>query len=78
MLRVTVRSGSEDDLYGIPATRTTRNPKESSRTSGATGKRLDLPFVDVLKARGEKFCLLHVYFDRLEMMSQLGVIPGRR
>ena len=43
----------------------------------ATGKRLDLPFVDVLQARGNKFCRLHVYFDRLEMMSQLGVIPGR-
>jgi len=43
----------------------------------ATGKRLDLRFVDILQARGDKFCLLHVYFDRLEMMSQLGVIPGR-
>lgn len=43
----------------------------------ATGNRLDLPFVDILEARGDKFCLLHVYFDRLEMMSQLGVIPGR-
>jgi ketosteroid isomerase-like protein len=43
----------------------------------ATGRRLDLPFVDVLKARGGKISLLHVYFDRLEMMSQLGLIAGQ-
>ena len=42
----------------------------------ATGRRLDLPFVDILKARGDRFSLLHIYFDRLEMMSQLGVIPA--
>jgi predicted ester cyclase len=41
-----------------------------------TGGRLDLPFVDILQARGDRFSSLHVYFDRLEMMSQLGLIPG--
>ena len=44
----------------------------------ATGKRLDLPFVDILQARGDTICLLHVYFDRLEIMSQLGVLPGQK
>jgi predicted ester cyclase len=40
----------------------------------ATGRRLDLPFADILQVRGDKFSLLHVYFDRLEMMNQLGLI----
>jgi predicted ester cyclase len=43
----------------------------------ATGRRLDLTFVDILRARGDRISLLHVYFDRLEMMSQLGLIPGQ-
>jgi predicted ester cyclase len=40
----------------------------------ATGRRLDLPFADILQVRADKFSLLHVYFDRLEMMNQLRLI----
>ncbi len=41
-----------------------------------TGRQLDLPFADVLTARGDKFSSLHVYFDRLEMLIQLGLMES--
>jgi hypothetical protein len=58
--------------------RTHTGPRRTPRGEiPATGRRLDLPFVDILQARADKFCLLHVYFDRLEMMTRLGLIPAQ-
>lgn len=41
-----------------------------------TRKRVKVPFVSVSKIRGGKFTSLHLYFDQVELMSQLGLMPA--
>lgn len=41
----------------------------------ATRKRVSIPFTTVSKIRGEKFVSLHLLFDQVELMTQLGLMP---
>jgi predicted ester cyclase len=41
-----------------------------------TRKRVKVPFVTVTKIRDGKFASLHLYFDQVELMSQLGLMPA--
>lgn len=42
----------------------------------ATGRRLELPFVDVFDARDGLLCEHHIYYDQMAMLGQLGLIPA--
>lgn len=39
----------------------------------ATGRRVDIPIVALLAVEGEKLGSFRVYFDRLDMLGQLGL-----
>jgi predicted ester cyclase len=40
-----------------------------------TRKHVKVPFVSVSKIRGDKFTSLHLMFDQVELMTQLGLMP---
>ena len=42
----------------------------------ATGKRLDFPFVGVLQVEDGKISSLRIYYDQIEVFTQLGLMPG--
>jgi predicted ester cyclase len=42
----------------------------------ATGRPLDLQFCELLRVRGAKIVSLHIHFDALTFMQQLGLIPS--
>ena len=46
-------------------------------TIPATGRRLDLPFVDVHQIRDGKVASSRTYFDVMGMMQQLGLVPAQ-
>jgi hypothetical protein len=39
----------------------------------ATGKRVAVPFVSVLRVAGDRFTSFAVYFDHVEFLTQLGL-----
>lgn len=39
----------------------------------ATGRRVDIPFTALLAVEGDKLTSFRVYFDRLDMLGQLGL-----
>jgi predicted ester cyclase len=41
----------------------------------ATGKSVRLPFVVVMRTAGERVASVHVYYDQLAFMAQLGLVP---
>ena len=41
----------------------------------ATGKRVAVPLVSVLRVGGDKFTSFAVYFDQVEVLTQLGLTP---
>jgi predicted ester cyclase len=41
-----------------------------------TRKRVNVPFTSVSKIRGDKFTSLHLLFDQVELMTQLGLMPA--
>lgn len=41
----------------------------------ATGRTIRLPFVMILVASGDLVASLHVYFDQLSFLGQLGLLP---
>lgn len=41
----------------------------------ATGTEITLPFVLVAQVEGELIASLHVYFDQLSFLAQLGLVP---
>ena len=41
----------------------------------ATGKTITLPFTATMRARGDRLASMHVYFDQLAFLAQLGVVP---
>ncbi len=41
----------------------------------ATGKAINLPFVAIHRVSGELIASLHLYFDQLTLMGQLGLVP---
>jgi ketosteroid isomerase-like protein len=42
----------------------------------ATGKQFDFPFVGVFRVEGGKIRSIRIYYDQLELLMQLGLIPG--
>ncbi len=42
----------------------------------ATGRKLELPFSDVFKARGGRLAEHHIYYDQVTFMVQLGLMPA--
>lgn len=42
----------------------------------ATRKRVSIPFVTTSKAKDGKFKSFHLYFDQVELMTQLGLMPA--
>jgi len=45
------------------------------QTIPATGRRVNIPFVTVDKFDGEKIAQFTLYFDRAELLGQLGLLP---
>ena len=41
-----------------------------------TRKRVKVPFTTVTKVRGDKITSLHLLFDQVELMTQLGLMPA--
>lgn len=41
----------------------------------ATGRTVDLPFVVMLRMRDDRIGSIHVYFDQLRFLGQLGLLP---
>jgi hypothetical protein len=39
----------------------------------ATGRRITVPFVSVLGVAGDRFTSIAVYFDQMELLTQLGL-----
>ena len=42
----------------------------------ATGKPFDFPFVGIFQVRDGKIRSIRIYYDQLELLTQLGLIPG--
>ena len=41
-----------------------------------TGRSLDFPFVGVFRVDGGKISSIRIYFDQVEVFTQLGLMPG--
>lgn len=44
----------------------------------ATGRTITLPFAATMRVRGDRLASLHLYFDQLAFLAQLGVVPQSR
>ena len=42
----------------------------------ATGRRLDFPFVGIFKVTEGKISSMRIYYDQIEVLTQLGLMPG--
>jgi predicted ester cyclase len=42
----------------------------------ATGKRFDFPFVGIFGFQDSKIRSIRIYYDQLELLGQLGLMPG--
>jgi steroid delta-isomerase-like uncharacterized protein len=42
----------------------------------ATGKKLDFPFVGVFRVDNGKISAIRIYYDQVEVLTQLGLMPG--
>jgi limonene-1,2-epoxide hydrolase len=42
----------------------------------ATGKELDFPFVGVFRVDDGKIASIRIYYDQVEVFTQLGLMPG--
>jgi steroid delta-isomerase-like uncharacterized protein len=42
----------------------------------ATGKKLDFPFVGVFRVETGKISSIRIYYDQIEVFTQLGLMPG--
>jgi steroid delta-isomerase-like uncharacterized protein len=42
----------------------------------ATGKKVDFPFVGVFKVEDGKISSIRIHFDQIEVLTQLGLMPG--
>jgi steroid delta-isomerase-like uncharacterized protein len=41
-----------------------------------TGKRFDFPFVGIFRVEGGKIRSISIYYDQIELFTQLGLMPG--
>ena len=42
----------------------------------ATGKQVDFPFVGIFQVRDGKISAIRIHYDQLEVLTQLGLVPG--
>jgi len=57
-------------------TGTWRNPNGAEIP--ATGKKVDFPFVGVFQITDGKISSIRIYYDQIEVLTQLGLMPGAR
>jgi steroid delta-isomerase-like uncharacterized protein len=41
-----------------------------------TGKTFDFPFVGIFRVQGDKISSIRIYYDQIELLMQLGLMPG--
>ena len=41
-----------------------------------TGKQFDFPFVGIFRVQGGKIRSIRIYYDQIELFTQLGLMPG--
>jgi steroid delta-isomerase-like uncharacterized protein len=64
----------EEARYTGTHTGTWRDP--SGVEIPATGRKLDFPFVGVFRVEGGKISAIRIYYDQIEVLTQLGLMPG--
>ena len=64
----------EQARYTGTHTGTWRNPDGAEIP--ATGKKLDFPFVGVFRVDNGKISSIRLYYDQIEVFTQLGLMPG--
>jgi predicted ester cyclase len=64
----------EQARYTGTHTGTWRNPDGAEVP--ATGKKLDFPFVGVFRVEAGKISSIRLYYDQIEVFTQLGLTPG--
>lgn len=64
----------EQARYVGTHTGTWRNPDGAEIP--ATGKKIDFPFVGIFQVRDEKISSIRIYYDQVEVLTQLGLMPG--
>jgi steroid delta-isomerase-like uncharacterized protein len=42
----------------------------------ATGRHFDFPFVGIFRVQGGKIRTIRIYYDQIELFTQLGLMPG--
>jgi ketosteroid isomerase-like protein len=42
----------------------------------ATGRKFDFPFVAIFRVHDGKIGSIRIYYDQLELLAQLGLMPG--
>ena len=63
----------EQARYTGTHTGTWRNPDGAEIP--ATGKKLDFPFVGVFRVDGGKISSIRIYYDQVDVFTQLGLMP---
>ena len=43
-----------------------------------TGNQFDFPFVGIFRVQGGKICSIRIFYDQIELFTQLGLMPGGR
>jgi steroid delta-isomerase-like uncharacterized protein len=64
----------EQARYVGTHTGTWRNPDGAEIP--ATGKKIDFPFVGIFQIRDGKISSIRIYYDQVEVLTQLGLMPG--
>lgn len=64
----------EQARYTATHTGTWRNPDGAEIP--ATGKQLDFPFIGVFRVESGKISSIRIYYDQIEVFTQLGLMPG--
>jgi steroid delta-isomerase-like uncharacterized protein len=64
----------EQARYVGTHTGTWRNPDGAEIP--ATGKKIDFPFVGIFQVRDKKISSIRIYYDQVEVLTQLGLMPG--
>jgi steroid delta-isomerase-like uncharacterized protein len=63
----------EEARYTGTHTGTWRNPDGAEIP--ATGRKVDFPFVGVFRVEGGKISSIRLYYDQVEVLTQLGLMP---
>jgi steroid delta-isomerase-like uncharacterized protein len=64
----------EEARYTGTHTGTWRSPNGAEVP--ATGRELDFPFVGIFQVRDGKISSIRIYYDQIEVLTQLGLMPG--